>query len=229
MNIAIIVAAGKGKRFAADKAKQFFEISGKPILIRALLQFENCPVIDEIVLVLSAEETENFRALIEKNELKKISRIVNGGETRALSVLNAINAIRGENWQIVAVHDGARPFVSIKEITNVIEKAEQSGGACLVASVADTIKEVKNGKITQTVNRENLRRALTPQAFRFDIIKRAFDEDNFQADATDECFLAEKLGIEIAVVEGSSTNIKITHQEDLILAAGILEKLKAQG
>jgi len=224
MNTAIIVAAGKGKRFSAKKPKQFLEIAGKPIIIHTLRCFENCSVIDEIILVLPAEEIENFRQLAEKFNLKKLVKIVSGGDTRATSVLNGLNAVNSLKTEIVAVHDGARPLVSNEEITNTIKKAKETGAACLVAPVNDTIKEISGGKIVRTVDRTRLRRALTPQCFRPEILKRAFAEINFNEAVTDECFLVEKLGIEISVVEGSARNIKITHAEDLAIAEIFLDR-----
>ena len=225
MNTAIIVAAGKGKRFGAKKPKQFLEIAGKPIIIHTLECFESCSVIDETILVLPVEEIENFRQLAEKFNLKKLVKIVSGGDTRAASVLNGLNAVDSLKTEIVAVHDGARPLVSNEEITDTIKKAKETGAACLVAPVTDTIKEISAGKIVRTIYRAHLRRALTPQCFRYEILKRAFAEIDFNESVTDECFLVEKLGIEISIVEGSARNVKITHKEDLAIAEIFLREM----
>lgn len=224
MNSAIIVAAGSGTRFGSDVPKQFLEIGGKPLLIYTLERFELCSAIDEIVLVLSATEIANFRTTIEKYNLEKLAKIVAGGRTRAESVFNGLNAIDAKRCEIVAVHDGARPLISSEEITKTIEKASETGAACLVAEVTDTIKEVSNGKITCTIDRANLRRALTPQVFRCEILKRAFAKNADLNAATDECFLVEKLGYEIAVVEGSAKNIKVTNKEDLAIVEKYLKQ-----
>ncbi len=226
MNSAIIVAAGSGIRFGAKTPKQFLEILGKPLIIHTLERFESCSAIDEIILVLSAEETANFRQTAEKFKLKKLAKIISGGQTRAASVLNGLNAIDSQMTEIVAVHDGARPLVSIDEISATIEKAKKTGAACLVTAVTDTIKEVADGKIVGTIDRSNLRRALTPQCFRYEILKRAFAENEINEIVTDECFLVEKLGYEIATVEGSAQNIKITRQEDFIFAENLLKQFK---
>ena len=225
MNTAIIVAAGRGKRFGAEKPKQFLEILGKPLVVHTLERFENCPAVGETILVLPAEEIEYFRKIAEKFDLKKLAKIVSGGETRAASVLSGLSAIDAKACEIVAVHDGARPVVSGEEIARTIEKAKETGAACLTAYVTDTIKEVAGGKILRTVERAELRRALTPQTFRYEILKRAFAENDFQEEATDECFLVEKLGVEIAVVEGSAKNIKITRAEDLAVAEIFLREM----
>lgn len=223
MNSAIIVAAGSGTRFGAKTPKQFLKILGKPLIIYTLERFENCPAIDEIILVLSGEEIVNFKNTVEKYNLKKLAKIVSGGKTRAASVLNGLNRIDSQKCEIVAVHDGARPLVSIEEITKTVEKAGETGAACLVATVTDTIKEVADGKIVRTVDRAKLRRALTPQCFRYEILRRAFAENEIGETVTDECFLVEKLGCEIATVEGNAQNIKITRPEDFIFAEKLLK------
>lgn len=225
MNIAIIAAAGSGTRFGSKTPKQFLEILGKPVIIHTLERFETCRAVDEIVLVLSSDEIANFQKIAENYVFKKLKKIISGGQNRTASVLNGLSAIDSERCEIVIVHDGARPIVSIEEIAQTIEKAGETGAACLVAGVTDTIKEVADGKILKTVDRAKLRRALTPQAFRFEILKQAFAElENGEA-ATDECFLVEKLGYEISLVEGSSQNIKITHKEDLETAEIFLKRI----
>ena len=223
MNTAIIVAAGSGTRFGAMVPKQFLEILGKPLVVHTLEQFEFCPAIDEIILVLPLEETEKFSNVVKPYKLKKLTNAISGGRTRAESVFNGLNAIDAESAEIIAVHDGARPLVTTEEITGTIEKARETGAACLVAAVTDTIKEVANGKIVETIDRNSLKRALTPQAFRFEIIKSAFENADLSETATDECFLVENAGYEIHFVEGSARNIKITHQEDLALAKFLLK------
>lgn len=226
MNSAIIVAAGSGTRFGSKTPKQFLEILGKPLVIHTLERFENCSAIDETILVLPAGEIADFRQTAEKYHLKKLAQIISGGETRAASVLNGFNAIDRQKCRIVAVHDGARPLVSALEIAQTVEKADETGAACLVAAVTDTIKQVANGKIVGTVDRSKLRRALTPQCFRYEILRRAFAENEPGEIVTDECFLVEKSGCEIAVIEGSSQNIKITSREDFVFAEILLKHFK---
>jgi 2-C-methyl-D-erythritol 4-phosphate cytidylyltransferase len=223
MNSAIIVAAGSGKRFGGKTPKQFLEILGKPLIIHTFQRFQICPEIDEIILVLPSTETAKFLQIAGKYSLKKLSKVVAGGNTRAESVRKGLSAIRAATAEIVAVHDGARPLVSIEEISATVKKAKETGAACLVSAVTDTIKEIENGKIARTIERSTLRRALTPQCFRYEILRRAFENADLSEAATDECFLVEKLGHEIAIVEGSARNIKITHAEDLILAEAILK------
>ena len=218
MNSAIIVAAGSGTRFGADRPKQFLEIGGKPLLIHTLEKFEHCTSIDEISLILSENEIENFRQSLRKFPIKKLSKIIAGGKTRAESVRNGLFALDENKTKIVAVHDGARPFVTPQEIAETIEKAREKGAVCLVGKVTDTIKMISGDKITVTIDRENLRRAQTPQTFRFEVLREAFADENYDENATDECFLVEKVGHDIFFIEGSAKNIKITTREDFIVA-----------
>jgi 2-C-methyl-D-erythritol 4-phosphate cytidylyltransferase len=224
MNVAIVVAAGKGTRLGGDRPKQFLELDGIPVIIRTLRQFERCREIDEVVAVLPAEETAEFQSLAQQFGVRKLARVIAGGETRAQSVQRGLASIHEAD--IVAVHDGVRPFVTPEEIDQVVAAARIGGGAILVAPVADTIKDIKDGRVTGTIPRTNLRRALTPQCFRFDILKRAYDHlpevEAEGVEVTDDSLLVERLGLEIVAVEGSARNIKITRAEDLVLGEALL-------
>lgn len=222
MNIAIIAAAGSGQRFAADTQKQFFPVLGKPLIIHTLEKFESCPAIDQIVLVLSETGRDEFERFSSEYQISNLKSIVIGGASRTESVKNGLDAVDAATANIIIVHDGARPLVSVDEITRTVEKAAETGAACLVTGLTDTIKEIDGEFISRTIDRSRLRRALTPQAFRYDIIRRAFDESDLNESITDECFLVERLGYPISCVEGSSKNIKITHQTDLAIAEAII-------
>jgi 2-C-methyl-D-erythritol 4-phosphate cytidylyltransferase len=226
MNVAIIAAAGQGTRMGGNRAKQFLELSGTPIIIHTLRSFETCEAIQEIILVLPAQDTAGFLAIAEKDRLRKLSKIVPGGTTRAESVLKGLLAVRPTTAQIVAVHDGVRPFVTADEITRTVRAAEVNGAAIMVAPLADTIKEVTNGIVAKTLRRTALRRALTPQCFRFELLRRAYDQvDVMDPELTDESSLVERLGVNVTIVEGSSRNIKITGPEDLALAEVLLKEM----
>lgn len=226
MNFAIIVAAGSGKRFGSEIPKQFLELCGKPVIFHTLERFEDCWLIDEVILVLAAAEADKFRLIIGNYNFSKLKTIVFGGQTRAESVYHGLEAIKSLKAKIVTIHDGARPLVTPSEIAKTIEKANETGAAVLVAPVTDTIKQISpDEKILKTIDRTTLRRALTPQCFDYKILKRAFAQPNIlNQQATDESFLVEQLGIKISIVEGSSRNIKITMAEDLILAKALLEQ-----
>lgn len=218
MNTAIIVAAGSGSRFAADRPKQFVPLLGKPIIIHTLERFQACPVIDEIILVLSTAGRQEFERAGAKFEIAKLRSIVTGGATRADSVRNGLGEVDQVGANIIAVHDGARPLVTVDEITRTVAAADRAGAACLVADVTDTIKEVDGDHIVRTIDRSRLRRALTPQAFRYDLIRRAVDAADHPAEMTDECSMVERLGVKIMLVDGNARNIKITRAEDMALA-----------
>ncbi len=222
MNTAIIVAAGSGERFGSEIPKQFIKINGKPVIVHTIERFQAAPSVDSIILVLAADRLAEYDAL--RSEIPKLARIVAGGKTRAESVLNGLNAV-GETCEVVAVHDGARPLVSVDEIERTIAKALKTGAACLVAPVTDTIKSIRGSEIAATLDRDKLRRALTPQAFKLDVLRRAFDLADLNEAVTDECYLVEKLGHPIAIVEGSSANIKITHAADLAFAELLVRTL----
>lgn len=229
MNVAIVVAGGKGTRFGGDRPKQFLELDGIPIIIQTLRQFERSQTIGAVVVVLPAVEAASFRHLIEKFELKKISQVVAGGETRAQSVKCGLDAI--EAAEVVAIHDAVRPLVMPEEIDRVVQAAAETGAAILAASVSDTIKEVNGEQVLQTVPRATLRRALTPQCFRLDILKRAYaalsEMEASGLEVSDDSMLVERLGISVAAVEGNSRNIKITTPEDLALVESILKSISA--
>ena len=221
MNTAIIVAAGSGKRFKSDKPKQFVEIHGKPLTFHTLERFQAAGSIDSIILVLPEDQIEYFNAIGSRFPIAKLFGVVAGGATRAESVRNGLDAVPFETG-VVAVHDGARPLVSSEEIDATVEKAKTAGAACLVAAVTDTIKSVRGEEIANTLDRKQLRRALTPQAFQVDVLRRAFELGDLSEEVTDECYLVEKLGHPIVFVEGSPRNIKITHADDLIIAGVFL-------
>jgi 2-C-methyl-D-erythritol 4-phosphate cytidylyltransferase len=224
MNVAIVVAGGKGVRFGGDRPKQFLELNGTPIIVHTLRQFELSRQIEKVVVVLPAAETGSFKSFSDKCDLSKVSRVVAGGETRAQSVRNGLAAI--EQAEVVAVHDAVRPLVTPDEIDRVVALAAGSGAAILVAPVSETIKEVDGDLIVRTVARAQLRRGLTPQAFHFDVLKRAYDDleelESTGVDVTDDSFLVERLGVAVTVVAGNARNIKITTPEDLAFAEALL-------
>ena len=223
MNIAIIVAAGTGSRFKSDIPKQFVEISGKPVILHTLERFVACEMVDEIVLVLSPDRIGTFENISGDFRFRKPVRVVSGGATRAESVRNGLDAV-GPETEIVAVHDGARPLVTESEICSVIEKAAETGAACLTAPVTDTIKRIEGGSIVDTLDRIRLRRALTPQAFRVSVLREAFEGVDLNESATDECYLVERTGRDIAYIDGSPRNIKITTPDDIVIARMYLEQ-----
>ena len=224
MNVAIIAAAGAGSRMAGDRPKQFLQLAGVPIIFHTLKPFEQCDSIQEIIVVLPAAESADFLALVQKYGVKKLSRVVPGGTTRAESVWRGLLAIRGATAEIIAVHDGVRPFVTAEEIDRTVAAARSHGAAILVAPAIDTIKEVDGWAVVKTLERRQLCHALTPQCFRYELLRRAYERADVQDPAiTDDSSLVEQLGEPVTIVEGSSRNIKITTQRDLLIAEAFLK------
>src|SRR5437660_3345554 len=218
MNVAIIAEAGKGNRLGGERAKQFLELAGIPIIIHTLGAFEQCEVIQEIIAVLPGQETAAFLTLAGKYRLRKLSKVVPGGATRAESVWRGLQSVRAATAEIIAVHDGVRPFVTPDEIERTVRAAQASGAAILTAPVVETIKEVEDGRVVRTLDRTRLQRALTPQCFRYELLRRAFENaPELIANATDDSSLVESLGASVAIIEGDPRNIKITRPEDIAL------------
>jgi len=223
MNIAIIAAAGAGTRMASDRPKQFLLLAGTPVIFHTLKVFEQCDSIDDVIVVLPAEESAGFLSLAGKFGVRKLARVVPGGVTRADSVKRGLMAIRSATAEIVAVHDGVRPFVTVEEIDATVAAAKADGAAILVAPVTDTIKQVADEAVVKTLDRGVLRRALTPQCFRYELLREAYNHaDVNDPSLTDESALVEQLGKRVSIVEGSTRNIKITTAEDLAIAEAIL-------
>ena len=217
---AIIVSAGKGHRFMEGKKKQFYLLAGKPILAHTLDKFETCPLIRSILLVVGKEDMDTcLKEVIEAYKFQKVSQIVPGGKRRQESVKNGIDALP-KDTDIVAIHDGVRPFVTKAMIEDSIHSAVRYGAVVLAMPVKDTIKMSNpDGTVLKTLDRESLWQVQTPQTFQINIIKEAYyraTEDGFIG--TDDASLVERIGAKVHILPGSYTNIKITTPEDLLLA-----------
>jgi 2-C-methyl-D-erythritol 4-phosphate cytidylyltransferase len=239
--IVIIPAAGLGTRMATAPSargqkpaatKQFTELGGTPILVHTLRQFAASPEVSEIYVALRGNEIAGFRTRLEKDAkdvLQKKIHLVEGGEHRQDSVANAIKAIAAAEDDIVLVHDAVRPFVTQEIIRDVIQAARKYGAAIAGLPAVDTVKQVERTSdgalVTSTLPRERVVLAQTPQGFRHDVLKKAFDEataDGFLG--TDEASLVERSGHAVAVVMGSARNIKITAPADMELAEFFLKR-----
>jgi 2-C-methyl-D-erythritol 4-phosphate cytidylyltransferase len=227
MNVAIVVAAGRGSRMGGGRAKQFREISGIPIIIHTLGRFERCESISEAFVVVPAGEEEATIAFADSYGLRKVRGVVAGGETRAASVWRGLQALPEEAVGVVAVHDGVRPFVTPEEIDRAVSEAEQCGAAILAVPIFDTIKEAEGSRVNEaeclrvsrTLDRGRLWRAQTPQCFRYELLRRAYERALAEGlDATDDSALVERLGTEVRIVEGGAANIKVTTPQDFALA-----------
>jgi len=224
MICAIIVAGGKGERLLASVPKQFLEVRGKPILLRAVERVWACSRISEMIVVAPEAFLPQTRSMLSGKEVK----IVAGGAERQDSVYSGLRAC-SESARLVLVHDGVRPFPSRELIERVIAGAEKSGAAVPGLPLRETIKEVdaKPGRILGTVDRSRLYAIQTPQAFERRLIVEAHQRgQNLGFYATDDAGLIEWAGGSVMMVPGEETNIKITTPMDLKLAELIAEELK---
>ena len=222
---AIILAAGKGKRLKAAMPKPLVKIGIKPAIIYSLNSLNKHPNIDEIIVVLSLANQGKIIKVIKSHHFKKIKVFVLGGRRRQDSVNNGLKAVsKNSDW--VLIHDSARPFIDNKSITKVILAAEKTGAAILAVKPKATIKFSRRGDIvSETLNRDKLWEAQTPQVFKKKLLLEAYKKYS-KGNVTDDASLVEKLGRRVKIVEGNYGNIKITTVEDILLA-GLIIKRKA--
>ena len=230
MRVAVILpAAGLGTRMGKGSAertgtsrKQFMLLEGSPILLHTVRKFAASDRVNEIVVAVRPEDMEWVAEMLNGEVPPRRLRVVEGGNSRQQSVDNALNSL-GPETDLVAVHDAVRPFIDLETIHKVFDEAAETGAAIVGVPVVDTVKQVSRAtgkaRIRATLPREKLVLAQTPQVFRYELLKRAFDaarQDGFIG--TDEASLVERLDQEVTVVMGSDRNIKITKQSDMDLA-----------
>ncbi|MGW6666207.1 MULTISPECIES: 2-C-methyl-D-erythritol 4-phosphate cytidylyltransferase [Peribacillus] len=218
----VIPAAGQGKRMKAGKNKLFIELSGIPIIVYTLRVFEEDPDCRGIILSINPAEKDYFNQLIAAYGLKKVKKLVMGGKERQQSVYNGLQHAEED---IILVHDGARPFIDLGQISELTAAASLHGGAVIAVPVKDTIKKAANKEVVETVERSSLWAVQTPQAFRVSILKSAYEQAEAEAFlGTDDASLLERINEQVVIIEGNYDNIKITTQEDLYFAEAILHK-----
>ena len=224
--IAIIPAAGSGTRLEGRIKKQFLPLKGKPIIIHTLQRFEHCADVDEIVVAVPESDIVEIEQLISRYRVHKVSKAIIGGQKRQDSVHQALKRISVRDSDIIVVHDGVRPFVETKKISQVIKACKEFDAAVLAVQPKDTIRRSSGGGFfDQTLDRTALWLVQTPQAFKAKLLMKAFEKaykDKFFS--TDEAALVERLGVKVRIVEGSYDNIKITTQEDLEFGKLIFER-----
>ncbi len=208
-----------GREKAGTSRKQFMLLEGAPILIHTVRKFLRSPLVTEIVVALRPEDLDWARGLVHQEHPTRPVRFVEGGSSRQESVQNAL-ATLAPDTDLVAVHDAVRPFIDSDLIEKVIVEAAETGAAIVGIVPVDTVKRIHKNKIRATLPREHLVLAQTPQVFRFDLLKRAFEmaaQDGFIG--TDESSLVERLEtVDVCVVQGTDRNIKITRPTDMELA-----------
>jgi 2-C-methyl-D-erythritol 4-phosphate cytidylyltransferase/2-C-methyl-D-erythritol 2,4-cyclodiphosphate synthase len=222
---AIILAAGAGKRIKSEMPKQYLLLYKVPIFIRTLYVFQRIGLINEIILIVPQKDLTCIQKSLQSSYgFTKIKHLIAGGKERQDSVRNGLDAI-DKKCDIVVIHDAVRPFVKEKMITDVVYAASKTGAASLGVRPKDTIKETTKGDIVvTTIPRKNLWLVQTPQAFKYETLKKAYKKafaDNYYS--TDDASLVEHIGVKVKMLEGSYENIKITTPEDLLIAQALLK------
>jgi len=223
----IIPTAGLGKRLESNIPKPLVMLNGKPIFIYTLEVFEQCSLIESVILVGHKEYLSEFEKNIKHYQLNKISKIVVGGSTRAESVYNGLNVV-DKDTEIVLIHDGVRPLVTNTLIEESIVCCETCEAVVVAVPIKPTIKSVDHERLVVkgTLDRNNIWEIQTPQVFKKDILLNAYQRGK-GSNPTDDASLVEKLGIEVKVVKGSYRNIKVTTKEDLTIARAFLAESNA--
>ena len=223
MIVAIIAAAGAGKRMNSEKNKVFLSLAGVPILWRSCKAVAACGQVDNLVIAASPNEVAEVTALLTENPPGIPWQVVPGGTERQYSIANALTAVPSEA-EIILVHDGARPLIEPEAVRQVIAAAREHSAAGIAVPVKDTIKEVDDRQFAlSTPRRDALWAIQTPQCFRADLLRQAYQEaaaDRFLG--TDDAGLVERLGIKVKLVAGSYSNIKITTPHDLVIGESLL-------
>lgn len=219
---AIVPAAGRSVRMGEDKL--LLPLGDVPVILRTLRTLESSAYITEIIIATREELMVPLSQLCKDAALGKVRKIVVGGETRSASVLAGIREADPAS-ELIAVHDGDRPLVTVEIVNAAIEKAAQRGAAAPAVPVKDTIKRSAGGIVTGALDRSELYAVQTPQVFEHGLILGALEKAVADgAELTDDCSAVERIGMPVCLTEGSYDNIKLTTPEDLAVAEAILER-----
>jgi len=227
---AIIVSAGRGVRMNRSTPKQYLLLRGRPVLFHTVMAFSKCPEVDKIVLVVPEKDIQYCREqLLSGLRINTPVKVLAGGKRRQDSVFNGILSIDDRD-AIVVIHDGVRPLIRPEMISLCINKAKISGACILGVPLQDTLKTVDcDGLIQRTINRERLWTAQTPQAFHYQLIRDAHEAAaKAGVEATDDAALLERMGLPVNILLSTVDNIKITTNDDLVLADAILSQIKQE-
>lgn len=232
MSVTVLIpAAGMGRRMGAAVNKQYLHLAGRPILAHTLELFERHPAIDHLYVIVPPDEVAYCRReVVERFGFAKVRQVVAGGAERQDSVRHGLDACGAADEDLVVIHDGVRPLFPPALIGPLLERASEVGACVVGMPVKDTVKEVDAGLIAATPQRSRLWLAQTPQAFRFALLREAHRralEEGFAG--TDDASLVERLGVPVAMLEGSYRNLKITTPEDLVVARALLESPQGDG
>lgn len=218
---AIIVAGGSGKRFGSELPKQFLPLSGKAVLMHTIEKFQEAGA--SIVVVLPVEHQEMWLSMCKESNFAVTHTIADGGKTRFESVKNGIAAIKGlAEGDLVAVHDGVRPLVSVELIGRCYDAARETGSAIPVVNPSDSIRQVMEDGTSRQLLRSSLRAVQTPQTFRAELLQGAYEVEESPL-FTDDASVVESAGHQVTLVEGEVFNIKITTPIDMIIATELIK------
>ena len=219
---AVIVAAGSSSRMGFDKLMA--DVGGTPVLVRCMEAFQQTPSICEIVVVTREELVPEVARLCHEFQLTKVVKVIRGGENRTQSArLGTLEANR--DVPLIAIHDGARPFVTVQVIEDTVAQAGKNGAAAPAVPVKDTIKLAKDGLVEQTLDRAQLYAVQTPQVFEASLIRAALQKAlDDGVELTDDCAAVERLGMKVVLTAGDDRNIKLTTPADLLLGEGLAEE-----
>jgi 2-C-methyl-D-erythritol 4-phosphate cytidylyltransferase len=230
--VAVILGAGQGTRVGYRVNKVFLPINGKPIIMYAVETFERCRAINEIILVAAAGEEEQMMKLARHAQCAKVGRVISGGPTRHESEQCALEVLRpgidAGDVEIVLIHDGARPFVAVEKVEQLIARARESDGAILATPLQEEERVAQVGSehyVQRSFEGQQAWRAQTPQAFQASLLLKAYDQakrDVFIG--TDTAASVERIGGHIAIVESDASNLKITTAQDLFVAERLISQ-----
>ncbi|MGI5963098.1 MAG: 2-C-methyl-D-erythritol 4-phosphate cytidylyltransferase [Lawsonibacter sp.] len=222
---AVIVAAGSARRMEGID-KILTPLGEVPVLVHTLQAFQTCSFFDELVVVTREDLLVEVSGLCREFEINKVTKVVVGGQQRTESVLAGVREVRPEA-NLIAIHDGARPFVSQEILEETVKKAAETGAAVPAIPVIDTIKRVENGLTVETLDRTSLWAVQTPQIFEAGLIRAAIEKAVSEGETlTDDCAAVERIGMKVSLTAGSRENIKITTPFDLLLGESILESIQ---
>ncbi|MCM3719727.1 2-C-methyl-D-erythritol 4-phosphate cytidylyltransferase [Fictibacillus phosphorivorans] len=218
----VIPAAGQGKRMNAGISKQWIELLGEPVLKHTVDVFEKDPACSGIILVGSERELYQMQDFVQTFQYTKVRQIVPGGKERQQSVYEGLKSVPND-IELVLIHDAARPFITQHHISQLVERASETGSAVLAVPVKDTVKRAVQNQVVETIDRSSLWAVQTPQAFRLSIVIEAHEKaaaENYLG--TDDASLVERIGHTVALVMGDYHNIKLTTSDDLLFGQAIL-------
>ncbi len=223
-----ILASGTGSRFDKSIKKQFFEINNTPIIAYTIWAFEQSNV-NDIYITTSKEDIETIKKIVQRYKFSKVKDVVEGGSERYLSVYNTLKSTENNEVDITLIHDGARPFVTIEKINEIIESIKQGGNYILAKKAVDTIKEINSDTVITTIDRNKINLSSTPQGFyKKELIKSYKKAIKENINFTDDSSIMEMCGYEVKVIEDSNLNIKITTKEDIIFGEAIVKELNIE-